>query len=131
MGRVFAVVVAIIAIASAAVFALRIWWLPPDISAHGARIDRQLMETMVVCGILFVLAQLALAAFVWTGGAARGVKTFPRGATPMGVLAVVLVGGGILVLTFVGGEGWAGIYPTAPAPHPPQIQTQAEAFSVL
>src|SRR2546421_4960674 len=90
MGKVFAVVVAIIALASAAVFALRIWWLPPDISAHGARIDRQLMETMVVCGILFVLAQLALAAFVWTGGAGPGVKTLPRGAPPLGVVGRVL-----------------------------------------
>src|SRR2546423_2003098 len=129
MGKVFAVVVTIIALASAAVFALRIWWLPPDISAHGARIDRQLMETMVVCGILFVLAQLALAAFVWTGGAARGIKTFPGGATPMVVLAVVLVGAEILVLTFVGAKVWASIYQTAPDPHSLQIEVQAEQFA--
>jgi len=129
MGKLFAIVVAIIALASATVFALRIWWLPPDISAHGARIDRQLMETMVVCGILFVLAQLALAAFVWTGGAGRGIKTFPGGATPMVVLAVVLVGAEILVLTFVGAKVWASIYQTAPDPHSLQIEVQAEQFA--
>src|SRR6266496_4039243 len=77
MGKLFAVVVAIIALVSAAIFALHIWWLPADISAHGPRIDRQLGETMISSGILFVLAQLALAAFVWQAGSAttRGIRT--------------------------------------------------------
>ena len=56
MGKLFGVVVTLIALASAAIFALHVWWLPPDISTHGARIDRQLNETMVVAGVLFVLA---------------------------------------------------------------------------
>src|SRR5256885_17147092 len=108
MGKLFAVVVTIIALASAAMFALRIWWLPPDISAHGARIDRQLMETMVVCGILFVLAQLALAAFVWTGGAGRWVKTSPRGAPPRGGLGCRLSRGGVPGVPLRAGRGWGG-----------------------
>ena len=68
MGRLFAVVVTVIALVSAAIFALHVWWLPPDISAHGGRIDRQLNETMVTAGILFVAAQLALGVFVWRFG---------------------------------------------------------------
>src|SRR2546426_1066035 len=84
MGRLFAVVVAVIALVSAAIFALHIWWLPPDISVHGGGIDRQLNETMVVAGVLFVLAQLALAAFVWRAGEKqqpRPVKGFPGHAS--------------------------------------------------
>ena len=131
MGKLFAVVVAIIALVSAAIFALHIWWLPPDISAHGIRIDRQLSETMVSSGILFVLAQLALALFVWrgSGGTARAIKTFPGGATPMVVLALVLVGAEILVLTFVGSKVWASIYQTPPDPNSLQIEVQAEQFA--
>ena len=95
MGKLFAVVVTLIALASAAIFALHLWWVPPDISTHGSRIDRQLNETMVVAGVLFVGAQLALAFFVWrfsASGTARPTKSFPGGPTPMVVLATVLVG---------------------------------------
>ncbi|TMD07612.1 MAG: hypothetical protein E6J01_05600, partial [Chloroflexi bacterium] len=132
MGRLFAVVVAVIALVSAAIFALHIWWLPPDISVHGGGIDRQLNETMVVAGVLFVLAQLALAAFVWRAGEKqqpRPVKVFPGGATPMVVVATVLVGFEILVLTFVGSKLWAGVYQTLPAPGSLQIEVQAEQFA--
>ena len=54
MGKLFAVVVAIITVVSAAVFMARIWWLPPDISVLGVGIDHQLMETMIASGVLFV-----------------------------------------------------------------------------
>src|SRR5882672_9036514 len=106
MGKLFAVVVTVIALVSAAIFAFHVWWLPPDISTHGVRIDRQMNETMVVAGALFVLGQLALAGFVWrfsagergAAGAAGAVKSFPGGPTPLVVLATVLVGIEILVL---------------------------------
>ncbi len=126
MGRLFAVVVAVIALVSAAIFALHIWWLPPDISLHGSRIDRQLNETMITAGILFVAAQLALAVF---GVAARPIKTFPGGPTPMVVIATILVGIEILVLTFVGSKVWASVYQTPAAPGALQIEVQAEQFA--
>ena len=135
MGRLFAVVVSLIALASAAIFALHTWWLPPDISTHGARIDRQLNETMVMAGILFVAAQLALALFVWRFGERGGVRAdwpvrvFPGGATPMVVIATVLVGIEILVLTFVGSKVWASVYETPAAPGALQIEVQAEQFA--
>lgn len=132
MGKLFAIVVTVIAIVSASLFALHVWWLPVDISAHGSRIDRQINETMVAAGVLFVVAQLALAWFAWRSGAgpaARGIKTFPGGATPMVVLAVVLVGIEILTLTFVGSKVWAGVYQTPADPSSLQIEVQAEQFA--
>jgi len=132
MGKLFAVVVTLIALASAAIFALHLWWVPLDISTHGSRIDRQLNETMIVAGVLFVVAQLALAFFVWrfsASGTARPTKSFPGGPTPMVVLATVLVGAEILVLTFVGSKVWADVYQTPPAPGALQIEVQAEQFA--
>jgi cytochrome c oxidase subunit 2 len=134
MGKLFAVIVTVIALASAAIFALHTWWLPPDISAHGGRIDRQLNETMIMAGILFVAAQLALALFVWRfdargDGPPRPVKTFPGGPTPMVVLATVLVGIEILVLTFVGSKVWADIYQRPAPPGALQIEVQAQQFA--
>src|SRR6266545_3206006 len=134
MGRLFAVVVSVITLVSAAIFAVHVWWLPPDISTHGSWIDRQLNETMVTAGILFVAAQLALAGFVWRSGVragapARPIKTFPGGVTPMVVIATVLVGIEILALTLVGSKVWADVYQTPAAPGAMQVEVLAEQFA--
>jgi cytochrome c oxidase subunit 2 len=130
VGKLFAVVVAIIALISAAIFAMHVWWLPPDISVLGEGIDHQLSETMVASGVLFVLAQLALAVFVWRSSGSTGpIKIFPGGATPMVVLAITLVGIEILVLTFVGTKVWSRIVMSPPDTSALHIDVQAEQFA--
>lgn len=130
MGKLFAVLVTIITLVSAALFALRVWWLPPDISVLGAGIDHQLSETMVASGVLFVLAQLALAVFVWrSSGGTRPIRTFPGGATPMVVAAVAIVGAEILVLSFVGSKVWSRIVMAPPDTSALHIDVQAEQFA--
>ncbi|HEY7681238.1 MAG TPA: hypothetical protein VH879_01230 [Gemmatimonadales bacterium] len=132
MGKLFAVIVALLTVISAAIFIARIWWLPPDISLLGSGIDHQLSETMVASGVLFVGAQLILAFFVWRYGDAadgRPIKTFPGGATPMVVIATVLVGIEILVLSLVGTKIWGKIFLAPPDPNALQIDVQAEQFA--
>jgi cytochrome c oxidase subunit 2 len=130
VGKLFAVIITVIALISAAIFAMRIWWLPPDISVLGSGIDHQLAETMVVSGVLFVAAQLALAWFVWrSAGSTRPIKTFPGGATPMVVAAITLVGAEILVLSFVGTKVWSRIFMTPPDSSALHIDVQAEQFA--
>src|SRR5437870_10743535 len=94
MGKLFAVVLTIITVVSTAIFVMRVWWLPADISVHGPWIDHQLMETMLSSGILFVVSQLALALFVWKSGdrgEGRKIRVFPASDVPMVEAAVVLV----------------------------------------
>jgi cytochrome c oxidase subunit 2 len=132
MGKLFAVIVAVITVVSTGIFIARIWWLPPDISALGVGIDRQLMETMVAAGVLFVIAQLVLAAFTWhytDRGDGRAIRAFPGGATPMVLLAIGLVGIEIVVLSLVGTRVWAGIFLSPPAPNALRIDLQAEQFA--
>lgn len=130
MGKLLAVVVAVIALASAAIFALHVWWLPPDISVLGQGIDRQLNETMIASGVLFVASQLALAAFIWRyAGSTSPVKVFPGGATPMVVVACVLVGAEILTLTLVGSKVWAGLFMVQAPAGSLQVDVQAEQFA--
>jgi cytochrome c oxidase subunit 2 len=132
MGKMFAVVLTIITVVSTAIFVAHTWWMPVDISVHGHAIDRQLSETMVTSGVLFVLSQLALALFVWRYGDRndeRKVTTFPGGVTPMVVFATVLVGAEILALTLVGSKVWAGIYQTPADPNSLQIDVQSEQFA--
>jgi cytochrome c oxidase subunit 2 len=116
--KFFVIALIVITLVSTAVFILRVWWLPPDMSVLGPGIDRQLNETMLSAGVLFVLAQLTLAVFVWQSGGGstlRKITMFPGGATPMVVLATALVGFEILALTLVGTKIWANIF-LSPAP---------------
>ena len=132
MGKLFAAIVAVITLVSAAVFMSRIWWLPTDISVLGAGIDNQLGETMVASGVLFVVSQLVLAGFVWQygdTGVARPIKIFPGGAMPMVAGATLLVSAEILVLTLVGTKVWGGIFLSPPDPSSLQVDVQAEQFA--
>src|SRR5690242_711264 len=132
MGKLFAVAVTVITVVSTAIFVGHVWWPPVDISVHGPAIDRQLRETMVMAGILFVVSQLALAVFAWQYSGpsdARKLKMFPGGPMPLVVLAILLVGIEILALTFVGSKVWAGIFQTPPEPNSLEIDVQAEQFA--
>jgi cytochrome c oxidase subunit II len=42
-------------------FAAKVWWFPPPITAFGHQIDAQFDLTLLICGVIFVLAQLGLA----------------------------------------------------------------------
>jgi cytochrome c oxidase subunit 2 len=132
VGKLFAVVVAVITLISTGVFVARIWWLPPDISVLGVGIDHQLIETMLASGVLFVTSQLVLALFVWQygdRGDARPVKTFPGGATPMVIGATLLVSVEILVLSLVGTKVWGGIFLSPPNPNALHVDVMAEQFA--
>jgi cytochrome c oxidase subunit 2 len=132
MGKLFAAIVAVIALVSTGVFIARIWWLPPDISVLGPGIDHQLIETMIATGVLFVLAQLALAWFVWGTGDEknqRPIKRFPGGPTPLVAIASVIVGIEIITLTLVGSKIWSQIF-LAPAPaNALHVDVQAGQFA--
>jgi cytochrome c oxidase subunit 2 len=132
MGKLFAAIVAVIALVSAGVFVARIWWLPPDISTIGPAIDRQIVETMVSTGVLFVLAQLALAWFVWGTGDEknrRPIKRFPGGATPLVVVACTIVGIEIITLTLIGSKVWARTFLEPAPPEALHVDVQAGQFA--
>src|SRR6476620_2576470 len=42
------------------VFAAKLWWFPPPVSAHGASYDAQFNRTLVITGLIFFLALVAL-----------------------------------------------------------------------
>lgn len=132
MGKLLAIVLVVIALASAYPIVTHMFPLPEDISTHGHAIDDQLSETMIEAGVSFVAAQLVLAFFVWsfTGRKAGSpLKSFPGGAKLMVVAAFVLVGTEILALGILGQKAWANVYFTSSNPNAIQIQAQAEQFA--
>jgi len=139
MGKLFAVILVVIALASAIPIVTHTWYgtgiiltPPPDISTHGHAIDKQLSETMIEAGLAFLAAQLLLAFFVWKFAGRKDdqpIKTFPGGARVMVIAALVLVGSEILALGVLGQKAWANVYFKPAAPDAMQIQAQAGQFA--
>ena len=111
MGKLFAVAVSVIALVSAGVF------LVAHLVAAAGHLDaraqnrRQLVETMIFTGVLFVAAQLALAMFVWQStGRTAVIRIFPGGPMPLVGMATVIVGLEVMALVLVGTKVWSQIF---------------------
>jgi len=65
LDKIFAILVAGIALTSAGLFASRHWWLPAAAASHASALDRLVVWAMIDAGVAFLLAQLALAVLVW------------------------------------------------------------------
>jgi cytochrome c oxidase subunit 2 len=111
------------------IFAAKIWWFPPPINQHGMEYDAQFMRTLIVVGIVFSLAQIALGwvivKFRGTGGKASHthgnnfLETLWTSATAVLFLGLVVMGTKI----------WAGVhFDEAPADAIP-IEVMAKQFS--
>src|SRR5215470_8709710 len=135
-GKIFAVLIVIIAIASAVPIISHTFLgasvtPPEDISTHGKAIDEQMSVTMAEAGISFLAAQLILGLFVWqfANRKAGATKTFPGGATAMVIVAFLFVGAEVLALGLVGSKAWGQVYFTPAAANAIEIQAQAGQFA--
>jgi cytochrome c oxidase subunit 2 len=132
MGKIFAVTIIAIAILSAIPILRHTWWMPEDISTHGAPIDEQMSETMAEAGISFLAAQILLGIFIWkfsTPKPGEKIKTFPGGAMTMVLAAFLLVGTEVLALGAFGAKAWAKIYLERPPDNAMPVQVQAGQFA--
>ena len=128
MGKLFAVIVVVIALASAVPIVTHHWFgsaislaPPEDISTHGHAIDEQMSETMAEAGFSFLAAQFVLAFFVWkfsNRSEERGDQEFPGGAKGLVIAALLLVGTEVWPWEFSDQKAWASVYFTPPARMP-------------
>lgn len=65
MALALALTIALLALVTCGLFLLHPWWFPVSISTFAPSIDHQFTVTFIVCGILFALAQVTMAYFVW------------------------------------------------------------------
>jgi len=132
MGKLFGVVLAMIALLSAYPIVTHMYAQPMDISTHGHAIDEQLSDTMSEGGVSFLGAQLLLAFFVWKFSNRKPgskVTQMPGGANLMVAAAFILVGTEVLALGVLGQKAWANVYFTPAKPNAMQIQAQAGQFA--
>jgi len=126
---VFALFLVVLTFATVYIFAARIWWFPPSITALGRAIDAQFMRTLWITGIVFFLAQLALA-FVLVRYRDRGGRAhYSHGNNTMEILwttatAILFVGLGVAA------EGaWAAYHSQAPAANPLTVEITGKQFA--
>jgi len=131
MALLMALVVAVITIVSVILFASRIWWFPPNISTHGGAIDQQIILTMVVTGIIFVLAQLALAYLVFRhrdrGDGSRA--KFFHGHNKLEALWTTAAAIMFIGLNLMGYRIWAGIHFVGAEPGAMQVEVWGQQFA--
>ncbi len=132
MGKLLAVTIIVIAIASAVPFVMHTWEAPADVSTHGGLIDEQMSDTMLEAGVSFLGGQVLLAIFIWQFSRPRPggkIKSFPGGAKGLVIAAIVVVGVEVLALGAFGSKAWAMMYFTPPAADSMPIQVQAGQFA--
>ena len=92
------------------VFAAKIWWFPPPISAHGMEYDAQFMRTLVITGIIFFFAQLALGYVIIRFRDNGGRASYSHGNNKMEAIwtsatAVLFIG-----IVLMGTKIWASVH---------------------
>jgi cytochrome c oxidase subunit 2 len=130
MAKLFAITLLLIAITSAVLLVAHPW-MPHDISATGAAIDRQMSITILEAGAAFLLAQVLLAVFIWkfSGNQSRATKKFPGGAAGLVTAAIILVGTEVVALGVFGQRSWAGMFLSPASADALTVQVQAEQFA--
>jgi cytochrome c oxidase subunit 2 len=110
-------------------FAAKIWWFPPAISDFGTQIDAQFHRTLIITGIVFVLAQLGLAWVIFRyRDQGRKVQFFEGNSTLefiWTVATVVLFVG----LGLYGEHAWAEAHFQGAAPGALQVEITGQQFA--
>jgi cytochrome c oxidase subunit 2 len=112
MGRVLAVIIWIITLLSVLLFFNKKWWLPDAISDHAPALDRQFMITIIVVGISFAAAQIALGWAVWKfrdTGKAGDRAIYSHGSNRLEVLWTVITAVVFIALGVMGQSVWAAL----------------------
>jgi cytochrome c oxidase subunit 2 len=113
MGRVLAVLIWLLTLASVGLF-FSGWWFPAPISEHGPRIDQQFMITIIVVGIAFVAAQVGLGYAVWRYGASSQAKeeraVYTHGNNRLEMIWTVITAVVFIGLAVMGQRVWAQLH---------------------
>jgi cytochrome c oxidase subunit II len=112
MGRVLAVIIWILTLLSVVIFFNKKWWLPPAISEHAPALDRQFLLTIIIVGIAFSAAQIALGWMVWKyrdSGKAGDRALYTHGSNRLEVVWTLITAVIFITLAVMGQSVWASL----------------------
>lgn len=109
-------------------FIARTWWFPPAITKLGERVDAQFMATLIITGIVFVLAQLALGILLLRFRANGGRAHYTHGNNKLETLWTVATAVMFIGLGIAATRSWA-TYHSPPSPNALQIEVTGQQFA--
>src|SRR4030095_16320051 len=129
MGRVLALVIWLITLGTIGLFLWHKWWFPPSISEQGDQIDSQFRLTIVVVGVAFFMAQVALGWAVWryrSAGSQRG--TYTHGNTRLELAWTAITGVIFIAIAVMGQRVWAQLHLNEAPPNAVHIEVTGQQF---
>jgi cytochrome c oxidase subunit 2 len=109
MGLALLAVIWLITFVSTYFFIWHPWWLPVAASSAAAAIDHQFVNTYIIMGIVFVLAQCSLGLFAWMYRDRKSSPTadYSHGNTTMEIVWTVLTAIMFVGMNLMGSKIWA------------------------
>jgi len=125
-----AITIWIITLISVVGFAGGFWWFPVSASAHGAQLDNQFVVTLVVTGVIFILAQVALGYFIIRYRERPGQKaTYSHGNNKLEVIWTTATTVLFYVMVMMGFQVWIDMYIQAAPEDALQIEVTGQQFA--
>jgi cytochrome c oxidase subunit II len=130
MALALALVVTGLTLVCVYLFSAHTWWFPAATSTIGRQVDHQFDLTLLLCGAIFVLAQLGLAWFVWKYRDRPGRQPrYYHGNGKLESLWTAITALLFIGLTFLGYHLWAQMHFTGPAPGAMRVEVWGEQFA--
>jgi len=131
MGRLLAIAIWIITLASLWMFVSKRWWFPESISEHGPRVDSQFLITIVVCGIAFAAAQIGLGWVLWKyrESADKQRATYSHGNNRLEVIWTIVTAVVFISLAVMGQRVWAALHLNKAPANAYTVEVVAQQFA--
>ncbi|HYE15646.1 MAG TPA: cytochrome c oxidase subunit II [Pyrinomonadaceae bacterium] len=130
MGRALAIFIWVMTGLTLWMFLSGRWWFPAAITEHGPAYDRQFMLTIIVVGVAFTAAQVALGYIIWryrdTGGAARAA--YSHGNNRMEILWTAITAVVFITVAVLGQRVWANLHFEGAPADSARVRVTAQQF---
>jgi cytochrome c oxidase subunit II len=130
MGKIITLILVALTAASIWMFVgQRTLWFPRDVSEHGKNIDSQFMLTLVVVGIAFTGAQLALGYAVWRYGRKGNDRAvYTHGSNKLEATWTIITAGIFIAVAILGQRVWANLHLNAAPADALKVNVIAQQF---
>jgi cytochrome c oxidase subunit II len=132
MGKILALVLFILTAITIWLFVgQNMWWFPEDISIpeHGKAIDDQFRNTLVVVGLAFTAAQIALGYAIWRFGRRGNDRAvYSHGSNKLEATWTIITAGVFIAIAILGQQVWARLHLSAAADDAVKINVVAQQF---
>jgi cytochrome c oxidase subunit 2 len=110
-------------------FVVQTWWFPPPINQHGLAYDEQFMRTLIICGIIFFVAQFALGYAIFKFRADGRRASYSHGNDKLETLWTSATALLFLGLVLMGSKIWAGVHFDEAPPDSIPIEVLGKQFA--